>query len=102
VTDFQVYGLTSVALLAIAAYSVVAQGNLIRKVLALNILGSSTFLLLVAIAGRDGPDGPDPVPHAMVLTGIVVAVSTTAFALALVRRLHAETGLDHLAEVDDE
>jgi multicomponent Na+:H+ antiporter subunit C len=102
VTDFQVYGLTSAALLAIAGYSVVAQGNLIRKVLALNIMGSSIFLLLVAVAAPEGPEPPDPVPHAMVLTGIVVAVATTAFALALIRRIHAETGLEHLAEIEDE
>jgi len=31
----------------------------------------------------------DPVPHALVLTGIVVAVSATAMALALGRRLEA-------------
>jgi multicomponent Na+:H+ antiporter subunit C len=100
-TELHVYGLASVALLAIAAYALVSQRNLVRKVLALNIMGSSAFLLLVAIAA-EGPTGPDPVPHAMVLTGIVVSVSTTAFALALVRRIHAETGLEHLGGLDEE
>ena len=48
------------------------------------------FLVLVGLAQRH--DVPDPVPQAMVLTGIVVAVAATALALALTRRLHALTG----------
>jgi len=35
---------------------------------------------------------PDPVPQALVLTGIVIAVSTTAFALALMVRLFRKQG----------
>jgi multicomponent Na+:H+ antiporter subunit C len=54
-------------------------------------MGSAVFMLLVAFARRD-PDFVDPVPHAMVLTGIVIAVSTTAFGLALARRLYRLTG----------
>jgi multicomponent Na+:H+ antiporter subunit C len=55
------------------------------------------------VAYRNRAEAPDPVPHAMVLTGIVVAVSATAFALSLVRRLHARTGrvtLDDESEPD--
>ena len=66
------------------------QPALLRKVLALNVMGSGVFLLLIAAAYR-GPDAaPDPVPHALVLTGIVVAVSATALALALGRRLRRD------------
>jgi len=43
---------------------------------------------------------PDPVPHALVLTGIVVAVSISAFALALARQIHAESGRTSLTEGD--
>ena len=61
--------------------------HLLRRILAFNLMGSGTFLVLVGLAQRDVT--PDPVPQAMVLTGIVVAVAATALALALARRLHA-------------
>jgi len=59
-------------------------GNMLRRILALNVMSSAVFLLLVVIAQSTGEI--DPVPHAMVLTGIVVSVSTTAVALALILR----------------
>ncbi|GAA5234774.1 hypothetical protein GCM10025795_30390 [Verticiella sediminum] len=74
--------------MALALHALVASASLLRRILALNVLSSAVFLLLVAIARR-APDGPpDPLPHAMVLTGIVVAVSASAFALVLLKRLH--------------
>lgn len=65
-------------------------GHLLRRILAFNVMGSGAFLILVGLAQRNGV--PDPVPQAMVLTGIVVAVAATGLALALARRLHALTG----------
>jgi multicomponent Na+:H+ antiporter subunit C len=61
--------------------------DVLRKILAVNLAGSGVFLVLVAMARRQPGVPPDPVPHALVLTGIVVAVSATAVALALYRRL---------------
>jgi multicomponent Na+:H+ antiporter subunit C len=61
--------------------------DLMRKVMAVNLAGSGVFLVLVDLAQRQGDVPPDPIPHAMVLTGIVIAVSATAVALALHRRL---------------
>ena len=62
--------------------------HILRKILALNVMGVGIFMLLIATA--QGPAGTfDPVPHAMVLTGIVVAIAGTALALALVCRIHA-------------
>jgi multicomponent Na+:H+ antiporter subunit C len=86
------YLLLSAALFAVGLFALIAQPNLLRKILALNVMGGAAFLWLAATAARSRGPFPDPVPHAMVLTGIVVAVSATAFALALVRHLHAETG----------
>ncbi len=98
-----IYMLTAVALLSIGLVSLVRQEHLLRRLLALNIVTSAIFLFLVALAYGDGSTRPDPVPHAMVLTGIVVAVSATAFALALIRRLYAQTGRAELVEdVDPE
>jgi multicomponent Na+:H+ antiporter subunit C len=64
----------------------------VRRALALNVTSSGAFLALVGLAQRGGTI--DPVPHAMVLTGIVVAVAATALALALVRRLAGAPGED--------
>ena len=81
------YIVTGIALFAIGLCGVAVCRHALRKLLALNIMGSGVFLLLVAPADRLAGHPPDPVPHAMVLTGIVVAVSATALALALTRRL---------------
>jgi multicomponent Na+:H+ antiporter subunit C len=56
----------------------------------------------VATAYRNRSPLPDAVPHAMVLTGIVVAVSMTGFSLILVRRLEAETGKVVLDEIEED
>lgn len=92
------YALAGIALFCISFYAVIVQEHLLRKILALNIMGSGIFLLLVAMARRDPEGPPDPVPHALVLTGIVVAVSITAYALTLACRVHAETGQTRLPE----
>ncbi len=64
--------------------------HVVRRILALNLAGSGVFLLLVAWGYRGLDSAPDPIPHALVLTGIVVAVSTTALALVLAVRLARE------------
>jgi multicomponent Na+:H+ antiporter subunit C len=102
ISQFQLYAVASVLLFAITVYGLVARAHVLRKILALNMMGSSVFLLLVAIARRNQGEFPDPVPHAMVLTGIVVAVSATGFALVLVRRLHERTGLAALPEEEED
>lgn len=63
-----------------------------RKIIALNITGGAVFLLLVTYAQRSEDGVIDPVPHAMVITGLVVAVSASALALALTHRVYQETG----------
>jgi multicomponent Na+:H+ antiporter subunit C len=81
-----IYALAGVLLFVMGAAGVVLLDHPLRKILAFNLLGSGAFLVLVGLAQRAG--GIDPVPHAMVLTGIVVSVAATALALALARRLH--------------
>ncbi len=87
-TGFVLYGITGVALFSMGVFGVVTADRLIQKVLALNVAGSGVFLLMVATARRVAMPFPDPVPHAMVLTGIVVAVSATALGLVLICRIH--------------
>lgn len=90
------YALAGAALFAIGLAGLLLLPQLLRKILAFNILGSGAFLVLVGLGQRDG--GVDPVPQAMVLTGIVVAIAATALALALARRLLDLTGRMRLPE----
>jgi len=92
------YALVGVGLFCIGLYALIVHAHLLRKILALNIMGSGVFLVLVALAKRTGNAIPDPVPHAMVITGIVVAVSATALALFLMLKVAAETGRAELPE----
>lgn len=82
-----IYGLAGAGLFALGLRAALLHQSLLGRVLAVNICGSGVFLVLVALAYRGPTLVPDPVPHALVLTGIVVAVSATALALALGRRL---------------
>ena len=90
------FALTGVLLFAMGVVGVALFAHLLRRILAFNLMGSGAFLVLVGLAQRNGV--PDPVPQAMVLTGIVVAVAATALALALARKLHALTGRLELSE----
>jgi multicomponent Na+:H+ antiporter subunit C len=92
--------IVGVLLFAMGGAGVLLLDHLLRRILAFNLMGSGAFRVLVGLAQRH--DVADPVPQAMVLTGIVVAVASTALALALLRRLHALTGRTRLPEVDDD
>jgi multicomponent Na+:H+ antiporter subunit C len=92
------YALVGVGLFIFGLYALIIYAHLMRKILAINIMGSGVFLVLVALAARTQGAAPDPVPHAMVITGIVVAVSATALALALMLRVRSETGRAKLDE----
>ena len=83
------YALVGVALFCMALYAVIASEHALRRIIAVNVMCSGVFLVLVALARRAPGPLPDPVPHAMVITGIVVAVSATALAIVLVNRLLA-------------
>jgi multicomponent Na+:H+ antiporter subunit C len=95
-TSSLLYALTGALLFATGVAGMLLQAHLLRKILAFNVMGSGTFLALVGLGQRAGT--PDPIPQAMVLTGIVVAVAATALALALARRLLDLTGDMRLPE----
>ena len=87
-------GLTGAALVGLGLYGLLVDPHPLRKILAFNILGSGVFLMFGIIARKGAAAGfaADPVPQAMVITGIVVAFSATALAVALLLRLFQETG----------
>ncbi len=97
----EVYAIVAVGLFAIGLAAVFLCERFFKKIIATKILGGGVFLLLVSIAERDALEFADPVPHAMVITGIVVAVSAAAFALALARRIRLQSGQDRFGGEDD-
>ena len=93
------FGLCAAALVGVGLYGLIVNPQPLRKILAFNLIGCGVFLLFGAIARRGAAIGMggDPVPQALLITGIVVAFSATALAVALVLRLFDETGSVTLA-----
>lgn len=87
-----------VGLFCLGLQALMVQRNLLRKILAVNVMGSGIFIMLVALAKRTRDAQPDAVPHAMVITGIVVAFSATALALTLMLKLTEQTGRAELPD----
>ena len=98
------YG-TFAIIIAIGLYMMIASPNLVKKVIGLNMFQSAIFLFFVATAYVHGGSVPvipqeggavgefaSPLPHVIVLTAIVVGVSLTAVALALIVRIYTEYG----------
>lgn len=91
----------SMALVGIGLFVLVEDEHLVKKVLGLNVFQTGVFLFFVTAAVRDGGRPPNvarpgpyanPLPQVLILTAIVVGVSVTAVALALVVRIHGEYG----------
>ncbi len=86
------FALAGTGLFSIGLHTLLVRKHLLRKILAFNVMGSGVFLVLAALGTRHDAAIPDPVPQAMVITGIVVAVAATALALVLMLELTTETG----------
>ena len=76
----------------------------VRQLLSVNIMGTGVFTIMVALTLRAGPQ--DPVLQALVVTGLVVAASATAFALRLIvsdaqKAREDETRQDQAREDED-
>ena len=95
----ELFGLLAAALIGLGLYGLVVEPQPLRKILAFNLMGNGVFLLF-GVAGMRGTMaggaglggavaglGGDPVPQALVITGIVVAFAATALATALLLRL---------------
>jgi len=88
------FGLCGAGLVGLGMFGLVTNPQPLRKILAFNLIGSGVFLLFGVVARRGAAAGlgGDPVPQALVITGIVVAFSATAIAVALLLRLFEEAG----------
>ena len=99
----------AVLLMGLGLYVLVDDANLIKKVLGLNLFQTGIFLVYVAGAVRTGGRSPlvtdgggpyvNPLPHVLILTAVVVGVSVTALAAALVVRTYAEQGTVRADEI---
>ena len=89
-----VFGLCGAVAVGLGLYGLIANPQPLRKILAFNLLGSGVFLFFGVVARRGAAAGfgGDPVPQALVITGMVVAFSATALAVALLLRLFQATG----------
>ena len=78
-------------------FVVISHGNLIKKIVGLNVFQVSVFVFYITISKVDGGAAPilddairtysNPLPHVLILTAIVVGVATTALGLALIVRI---------------
>ena len=106
------YAIAAVILFVTGFVNMMLHPNLIKKIVSFNIMDSATFLMLASrgmIAGRTAAiltDGGadvsryvNPIPAGLVLTGIVVSVSVSAFSLALVQRIYGAYGTVDMREL---
>lgn len=88
-----------VILMMTGLYIVVARGNLLKKIVGLNIFQAAVFMLYISIGKISGGTAPiltgnpnevysNPLPHVLILTAIVVGIATTALGLALIVRIN--------------
>ncbi len=91
-----------VFLMMTGLYVVVSSGNLVKKIVGLNVFQASVFILYISLGVVDDGAAPvlregveiysNPLPHVLILTAIVVGVATTALGLALVVRIKEAYG----------
>lgn len=98
-------------LFVIGLYTVLTHPNLIKKIIGINIMETSIFLFFVSIGYIHGGQAPilnldgrpalyvNPLPSALILTGIVVAVSITAYGLSMVIKIYEYYGTIELDEI---
>jgi multicomponent Na+:H+ antiporter subunit C len=93
-SEATLYGLCGAVLVGLGLFGLIVHPQPLRKILAFNLIGGGVFLLFGVVARRGAAAGfgGDPVPHALIITGIVVAFAATALAIALLLRLFRETG----------
>ena len=106
-TGYSIYWLF-IILMMTGFYIVVSRGNLIKKIIGLNLFQTSVFLFYISIGKVSGGTAPilpmklkvddfsvysNPLPHVLILTAIVVGVATTALGLSLIIRIKEQNPL---------
>jgi multicomponent Na+:H+ antiporter subunit C len=91
-------------LFVVGLRGIVVSRNMVRTVLCLTVVQSSTYLVLIGVGYRSGGKAPivadipvverlvDPTVQVLVLTDIVIEATVTALLLALVVQAHKRFG----------
>ena len=109
------YETAAIILFGIGFTSLMLQKNMIKKIIGFNMMDVAIYLFLAAkgyVAGRRAPivvNGVasaevyiNPIPSGLVLTGIVVSVSVSAFSLALIQRVYGAYGSTDMRKILEE
>jgi multicomponent Na+:H+ antiporter subunit C len=109
-----------IVLMMTGLYIVIAKGNLVKKIVGLNIFQASVFMLYISVGKISGGTAPifpldmkidpevvysNPLPHVLILTAIVVGIATTSLGLALIVRIREEFDTieeDQIEEIEQE
>ncbi len=99
-------------LMMVGFYILISRGNLVKKIVGLNIFQTSVFILYISMGKVTGGTAPilvegdavysNPLPHVLILTAIVVGVATTALGLSLVVRIKEAYGTIEEDEIQAE
>lgn len=99
-----------VTLMMIGFYAMIGKNNLVKKLIGMNIFQTAIILMFVSAGVKQGAKIPildkhhvmehgvhvaevvNPLPHVLMLTAIVVSVSVTGVALAILLRIYREYG----------
>ena len=102
----------AIVLAMIGLYAIIAPSNLIKKLIGLGIFQSAIFLIYITVGKVEGGTAPiidaayevysNPLPHVLILTAIVVAVSTLAVGLALTVAIKQAYGTVEEDEIDEQ
>ena len=102
-----------IVLMMIGLYIMISRGNLVKKMMGMNIFQVSVIMLYVSMGKVEGGTPPiliegvtdtvfsNPLPHVLMLTAIVVGVATTAVGLALTVRIKEAYGTVEEDEIVD-
>ena len=109
-----------VVLMMTGLYIVISKGNLVKKIVGLNIFQVSVFMFYISMGKIRGGTAPifptdmnidpavvysNPLPHVLILTAIVVGIATTSLGLALIVRIREEYDSieeDRIAQLEHE
>lgn len=105
----------AIVLMMAGLYTVIARGNMVKKIVGLNVFQVSVFVFYITMAKVKGGTAPildsnivlysNPLPHVLILTAIVVGVATTALGLALAVRIRESFGTieeDDIAALEEQ
>lgn len=105
--------IASILLIMLGLYGVLTNRNIIKIIISLNVFEIGLNLFIISVAYVKGGIAPiltadnasstlqfmDPLPHALVLTAIVIGVGTTALGLAFAKKIYAKYGTYELDEM---